>query len=181
MIRPGREIPPQQSLGRIRLLLMDVDGVLTDGSVHFDAEGREYKRFHVHDGAGLAYWHRAGGLSGMISGRGGTVVERRAGELGIHEVHLKRLDKEAVFDEILARRALDPLEVAYIGDDLLDLPVLRRVGFAASVPNGRSEVHAEVHFVTSSPGGGGAVRDVVEVLLQARGIWGDVVRRGGLP
>lgn len=176
----GRPLPPRQLLAAIELLLFDVDGVLTDGRIWFDPEGREYKSFHVMDAAGLAYWHRCGGLSGFLSGRGGHVVEQRARQLGIHEVHLGSIYKEQVFLEILARRGLPAERVAYVGDDLLDLPVLRRVGFAATVPEGRSEVKAEVHYVTNRSAGFGAGRDVIELLLQQRGSFADIVQRGGL-
>jgi 3-deoxy-D-manno-octulosonate 8-phosphate phosphatase (KDO 8-P phosphatase) len=176
----GRPLPDQAALCRIRLLLLDVDGVLTDGRVHFDAEGREYKSFHVHDASGIVHWHGAGGLSGFVSGRGGAVVEMRARELGVHEVHLKNKHKRAVFDDILTRRGLQPDQVAYVGDDLLDLPVLDVAGLAATVPEGRPEVKQRVHYVTRERAGFGAVREVVELLLRARGAWQDVVDRGGL-
>ncbi len=177
----GRELPDRERLAAIKLLLTDVDGVLTDGRLYFDGDGRELKILHVHDAAGIIYWHRAGGLSGLLSGRGGKVVEDRARELGMHELHLRILNKGTAFDEILRRNELSVEEVAYVGDDLLDLPVLRRVGLAISVPNGRPEVQALAHYVTSVPGGSGALREVVELLLEARGIWAEVVRKGGLP
>jgi 3-deoxy-D-manno-octulosonate 8-phosphate phosphatase (KDO 8-P phosphatase) len=179
--RGRRRLPPRQVLANVRWLLLDVDGVLTDGSLWFDHEGREYKSFHVHDAAGIVYWHRAGNFSGFLSGRGGDVVERRARELGVHEVLLGRIDKAAAFAELLARRAITADQVAYVGDDLLDLPVLRQVAFAATVPAGRAEVRAAVHYVTKAQGGHGAARDVVELLLAARGAWAGIVARGGLP
>ena len=177
----ARPLPDASVLRGIRMLLMDVDGVLTDGRIVFDHDGNESKSFHVHDGAGIVYWHRAGLLSGFLSGRGGRVVEDRARELGVHEIHLCRLDKERAFDELLERRRLAPSEIAYIGDDLLDVPVLRRVGFAASVCNGRSEVFRHVHYVTRTRGGDGAVREVVELLLQSQDRWDDVVAKCGMP
>lgn len=180
-MKSGRDLPDRQTLARISMLIMDVDGVLTDGRIYFDGEGREYKTFHVHDGAGIVYWHRAGGLSAFISGRGGPAVEGRARELGIHEVHLRTHRKSEALDAILASRGLTPDDVAYIGDDLLDLPVLDRVALAATVPEGRSELRAAAHMVTQARAGFGAVRDVVEVLLKARDAWDDVVAKGGLP
>jgi len=177
----GRPLPDRAALARIRLLLLDVDGVLTDGRIWFDHDGREYKSFHVHDAAGIVYWHRTGHLSGFLSGRGGEVVERRARELGVHEVHLRTVHKEAALDDILARRQLRADEVAYVGDDLLDLPVLARVGLAATVPAGRPEVHARAQFVARRPGGFGAVREVIELLLRAKSLWDGVVQKGGLP
>lgn len=176
-----RGLPSESLLREITLLLTDVDGILTDGRIHFDADGREVKSFHVHDGAGIVYWHRAGGKSGFISGRGTEVVEARGRELGVHELHLGRLDKGPVLDGILERHALEPEQVAYLGDDLADLPVLRRVGFAVTVPQARPEVREVAHHVTDADAGTGVVREVVEILLKARGQWDDVVRKGGLP
>jgi len=177
---PGRERPDDAVLQKVEFLLLDVDGVLTDGRIHFDFEGREYKSFHVHDAAGLVYWHRSGMRSGFLSGRGGEIVERRAAELGVHDVVLGRVDKNAAFAEVLARQGLTPDRVAYVGDDLLDLPVLKQVAFAATVPQARAEVAAMAHFVTERDGGFGAARDVVEELLRAKGLWQNVVDREGL-
>lgn len=172
-------MPSRSELAAIRLVLFDVDGVLTDGRIWFDRDGHEYKSFHVQDAAGIVYWHRSGGLSGFLSGRGGATVEQRARDLGIHEVLLKRLDKQEAFAELLQRRSLPASAVAYVGDDLLDLPVLDQVGFAATVPEGRDEVKARVHYVTRRPAGFGAAREVVEVLLRARGAFDAIVARGG--
>ena len=177
----GRPLPPPSALARIRLLLLDVDGVLTDGRLLLDREGREYKSFHVHDAAGIVWWHRSGGLSGFLSGRGGEIVQRRARELGVHEVVLGRIDKAAAFAELLARRGLGAEQVGFVGDDLLDLPVLRAVGFAATVPEGRTEVKAAVHYVAATPAGFGAAREVIEVLLRARGAFAEIVQKGGRP
>lgn len=173
--------PGATELARIRLLLTDVDGVLTDGRIHFDHTGQEWKSFHVHDAAGIVYWHRAGGLSGFLSGRSARVVSERADELGVHEVHLGHLDKLPVFEEIVARRELEPAEVAYVGDDLLDLPILRRVGFAVAPADARPEIRERVHHVTGAAGGFGVIREVVELLLGARGLWDEVVAKGGRP
>ena len=174
-------LPNDDVLAGIRLLLLDVDGVLTDGRLHFDASGKEVKTFHVHDGAGLVYWHRCGGISGFLSGRRSDVVVDRGRQLGVQELHLGHHDKKPVYADILERNDLRHEQVAYVGDDLLDLPVLDQVGFAVTVPNARPEVKERVHYVTHTPGGEGAVREVVELLLKARGLWEDVVRRGGLP
>ena len=180
-LTPGRRRPTDDALSAIEFLLMDVDGVLTDGRVHFDFEGREYKSFHVHDAAGIVYWHRCRGRSGFLSGRGGEIVQRRAKELGVHDITLGRIDKAAAFEELLTRQDLTPDRVAYIGDDLLDLPVLRQVGFAATVPEARAEVIRQAHFITHRSAGFGAVRDVVEELLKARGIWQSVIDKDGRP
>ena len=174
-------MPSQDGLGRIEMLLLDVDGVLTDGRIHFDHEGREYKSFHVQDDAGLVYWNRTGHISGFLSGRGGHVVEQKARELGIHEVILGRIGKKVAFAEMLQRRGITADRIAYVGDDLLDLPVLQQVGFACTVPEGVAEVRAVVHHVTRARAGFGAVREVIEVLLKAQGHWDGIVARGGLP
>jgi 3-deoxy-D-manno-octulosonate 8-phosphate phosphatase (KDO 8-P phosphatase) len=174
------KLPAPAVLAGIRMLLMDVDGVLTDGRLLFDAAGNESKLFHVYDGAGLAWWHRCGGFSGWLSGRGGAVVEHRAKELGVHEVHLKNLDKTRAFEDVLQRRSLAPAQCAFIGDDLTDLPVLRRAGFSVCPANGRIEVQQQVHYVTRARGGEGAVREVVELLLQARGTWQQLLQQDGL-
>ncbi|MCA8949894.1 MAG: HAD hydrolase family protein [Planctomycetes bacterium] len=180
MTNSGRPLPAREQLAAIRMLLLDVDGVLTDGRIWTDHDGREYKSFHVHDAAGLHYWRRCGGLTGFLSGRGGHAVERRAADLHVDEVVLHRVDKGAAFAELLARRDLAPHEIAYVGDDVLDLPVLRLAGLAATVPEARPEVLAEVHYVSSRSAGFGAARDVVELLLRARGEWDAIVRDGGL-
>jgi 3-deoxy-D-manno-octulosonate 8-phosphate phosphatase (KDO 8-P phosphatase) len=178
---PGRARPDAAQLAAIEFLLLDVDGVLTDGRIWFDHEGREYKQFHVHDASGLVQWHRLGGRSGLLSGRGGEGIDRRAHELGVHELLLRRTDKTEAFDELLQRQGLDAQQVAYVGDDLLDLPVMWRVGFAATVPQARPEALAAAHFVSARAAGFGAVRDVVEELLRARGRWDEVVAKGGRP
>jgi len=168
-------------LQNIRLLLTDVDGVLTDGCIHFDGSGGEFKTFHVHDGAGLVYWHRMGGISGFLSGRGSAVVQERASELGVQEIHLGHLDKRPIAEEILDRLKLDSSQLAYVGDDLADLPVMDLAGFSVSVPNGRIDVRQRADYVTTVNGGQGAVREVVELLLEAQDKWQDVVSRSGLP
>ena len=172
-------VPTKEQLTRIRFLLTDVDGVLTDGRLYFDHAGNESKVFHVLDGAGLAYWHRAGFKSGFLSGRDCPAVLHRATSLKVDEVHLGKLDKMPVVETIAANHRLKLDEIAYIGDDLLDVPVLRRVGFAVSVPNGRPEVHESAHYVTETPGGQGALREVVEVILKAKKMWDDVVASDG--
>ncbi len=177
----GRPLPDRAVLRGIEFLLLDVDGVMTDGRVHFDGEGREYKSFHVHDASGLVYWHRSGRRSGFLSGRGGDVVAMRARELGVHEIVLRRTDKHTAFAEILQRQGLAPHQVAYVGDDLLDLPVLRQVGFAATVPEARPEVAAAAQFVAGRSAGFGAAREVVELLMRAQETWAAVVAKDGRP
>ncbi|MBL8756577.1 MAG: HAD hydrolase family protein [Planctomycetes bacterium] len=176
---PGRPLPSQAALAAIEFLLLDVDGVLTDGRIWFDPHGDEYKQFHVHDAAGLHYWHRAGGRTGFLSGRGGHAVERRARELGVHDVILKRVDKLRAFEELLRRHSLRPENIAYVGDDVVDLPVLRVCGYAVTVPEARPDVFPHVHRITGRSSGFGAVRDVIEDLLRARGVWQAVLDKDG--
>ena len=169
------------TLAPVRMLLMDVDGVLTDGSITFDAEGRETKTFHVHDGLAIAIWHRAGFLSGFVSGRGTKVVEMRAKELGVHEVWLGKIDKGPIVAEILLRRGLAREQVAFLGDDIVDIPAMEKVGVAFAPANAREEVKRRAHHVTKATGGSGAVREVIEMLLTAKGLWQAIVQRGGVP
>lgn len=177
----SKVLPNPEILGGIKLILCDVDGVLTDGHIQFDLNGQETKTFHVHDAAGYAYWHRSGGLSGFISGRRSQVVEDRARELGVHEVFLGSLDKRPVLIEILARRSLQAHQVAYVGDDLLDLPIMREVGLAVAPADGRLEVLDCAHHVTSVRGGYGVIRETIELVLKAQGKWLEVIAKGGRP
>lgn len=161
----------------IELLLLDVDGVLTDGSVVYSDDGTELKRFHVRDGSGLKLWHAAGKRSAIVSGRKSGVVERRAAELGITPVLQGRDDKLAAFAEVLAATGLRPDQVCAIGDDLPDVPVLRRCGLAVAVADACPELRAVAHYTTAVPGGRGAVREAVEWLLKLSGRWDALTAR----
>jgi 3-deoxy-D-manno-octulosonate 8-phosphate phosphatase (KDO 8-P phosphatase) len=152
---------------KIRLLLLDVDGVLTDGT--FVPGETESKRFHSRDGIGLILARKAGWKLGLISGRRSTVVEARARELEMHFVRLGAKDKLACLDEALAQESLARNEVAYMGDDLPDLPVLMRVGLSATVADAPIEIRSRVDYVTRARGGHGAVRELVERVLLATG------------
>ncbi len=167
----------QERMARVDLLLLDVDGVLTDGSVVIDDRGVETKCFDVTDGHGLKLLQRGGVEVGLVTGRRSRVVEHRALELSIREVHQRVRDKLSVVRGILERRGLTPERVAYMGDDLVDLPVLTQVGLAITVPGAPSYVRERVHWVTERPGGRGAVREVCEGLLRARGAWEEVTRK----
>lgn len=160
---------------RIRLLLMDVDGVLTDGRIYLqslpDGTAEELKVFHAHDGAGLKL-ARAGGLrTGVITGRDSAATTRRAREVGMDFVSQKRAEKLPAYEQILREARVPDAEVAYIGDDLPDLPVLRRVGLAIAVANAAPEVKRAAHFITRHRGGDGAVREAIEAILRAQGSW----------
>jgi 3-deoxy-D-manno-octulosonate 8-phosphate phosphatase (KDO 8-P phosphatase) len=161
---------------RIRLVLMDVDGVMTDGSLLFLGDGTELKTFHAQDGIGIRLAQRAGIEIGVITGRRSPAVEHRCRELDITELHMGDWRKLPIFQEILERRGLRPEEVCFIGDDLVDLPILRRVGLAVTVPEARPEVREAVDAVSDLPGGRGAVRDVLEAILRAQGHWDDLMK-----
>lgn len=154
---------------RIQMLLMDVDGVLTDGT--FEPRGTdEGKRFHSRDGIGMVLARRAGLKLGVISGRASTIVERRARELQMSFVRLGVSDKLACLQEALHQESLSLDKVAYVGDDLPDLPILVRVGLSAAVADAHHEIRSRVDFVTRARGGHGAIRELVDELLTARGV-----------
>jgi len=164
-------------LKKIKLLLLDVDGVMTDGRIIFDSNGVESKFFNVKDGHGIKMLQRAGIEVGIISGRESKVVANRAAELGIERVFQKALDKLSPYLEILADSGLTDEEVAFIGDDLIDIPVLRRVGFAAAPADAITEVIPFVHLVTKNSGGWGAVIEISDLLLKAQGRWEELTAR----
>ncbi|MBI5464131.1 MAG: HAD hydrolase family protein [Ignavibacteriales bacterium] len=157
------------ALKNIKLLLLDVDGVMTDGGIYCTESGDELKKFHIQDGYGIVKWQRHGGKVGIITGRVSKLVARRAQELGITEVYQNLEDKLEAFGQIKATHGLKDSEIAYIGDDEFDLPVLNRVGFSAAPRNAVPAVKKQVHFTSSRNGGDGAVREVIDLLLKARG------------
>ena len=161
----------KERLEKIKLLLLDVDGVMTDGRIIFDSNGVESKFFNVKDGHGIKMLQRAGIEVGIISGRQSTVVANRAAELGIMHVYQKALDKLSPFLDILAKTSLVDSQIAFMGDDIIDIPVLRRAGFAAAPVDAVEEVFPHVHFITKNHGGCGAVREVCDLLLKGQGKW----------
>lgn len=162
---------------RLRWLLLDVDGVLTDGRLWFSADGEVMKSFDVRDGLAVQLARRAGLEVGILSARSSPVVARRAADLGLAEVLQGEADKLRAFEQLLARHGLTPDEVAYLADDLQDLPVLARCGLPASPADAVVEVRERVLYVTAAAGGRGAVRELVERLLSARGAWSGIVAR----
>ena len=162
---------------RLRLLLFDVDGVLTDGTILLDAEGRESKRFHIRDGTALVWARQAGLITGLLSARTAEATTQRARQLGIAIVRQQATDKAAAFAEILAEQRLTSDEVAYMGDDLMDLPVLEQVGLSAAPADAVDDVRARVHFVSRQPGGAGAVRELIEGVLHAQDRWTAIAER----
>jgi 3-deoxy-D-manno-octulosonate 8-phosphate phosphatase (KDO 8-P phosphatase) len=159
----------------IELLVADVDGVLTDGVVALDDRGIETKHFYVRDGMAYALWHRAGKQAAILSGRRSAAVERRAAELKIAHVLQGHEQKAAPLRSLIEGLGITPRQVCFVGDDLADLPVLGAVGLAACPADAAAEVKDAAHLVTRAPGGRGAVREVVEVILKAQGTWTDLV------
>ena len=155
----------------VRLFLVDVDGVLTDGGILFDGNGVETKRFHVRDGHGVKMMQRAGIEVGIITGRTSEAVRFRAEELGISLVRQGVFDKVAAWREILGEKGISPEESAYVGDDIVDVSLLRQVGFAATVADAEEYVLSEADYVSSRPGGHGAVREIIEFVLKSCGAW----------
>jgi 3-deoxy-D-manno-octulosonate 8-phosphate phosphatase (KDO 8-P phosphatase) len=153
---------------RIRLLVLDVDGVLTDGRLFLSASGEELKVFHVRDGSGLVAVRRAGIEVAIVSGRDSPAVTRRAAELGIRHVRQGVADKGEELDRLLAELGVDAAETACVGDDTPDLPMLRRAGLAIGVTDAHPALLEAAHWITRSPGGHGAVREVCDLLLSAR-------------
>lgn len=154
---------------KIKMLLLDVDGVMTDGSITLDNKGNETKSFHVRDGHGIKLIQNAGVIVGIITGRSSEVVNIRARELGITEVHQGAHDKIRVYDFLISKYGLRDDETAYIGDDAVDLSIFKRVGLAAAVADADESVIPHVHLVTRCKGGRGAVREVINLILKHRG------------
>jgi len=161
----------------VRLLLLDCDGVLTDGRITPVEGGEELKSFHTHDGHGLVMLHRAGVRSGIISGRTSRLVELRAADLGISYVRQGALNKLEVFETLLAEAGVEPEHVAYVGDDVVDIPLMRRCVLGVAVADATPDTRAAAHHVTRLPGGFGAVREVCELILKAQGRWDELMRR----
>ena len=155
----------------IELLAVDVDGVLTDGAIVVDDQGVESKHFHVRDGLAYSLWHRAGKHSAILSGRRAEVVRRRAEELKIAHVAQGLDEKGEAFKTLLAELGLKPHQACFVGDDLVDLPVLRSVGLAVCPADAVAEVREHAHLITAAAGGRGAIREVVEFILKAQGLW----------
>ena len=160
----------------IRLMLSDVDGVLTDGGIIFNNQGIEVKRFHVRDGLGVKLWQKAGYRFGLITHRSSNIVKMRVAELGIEIVRQGIDNKLAAMRAIVAELKLTPAHVCYIGDDLPDLPVVRCVGLGVAVADACPELRETAHYVTSLPGGSGAVRETIELILKAQSRWEDLIQ-----
>lgn len=165
-----------QRMQAIRLILSDVDGVMTDGQIVYNNQGIETKSFHVRDGLGIKLWQKSGHHFGILTARSSHIVKLRAAELGIHIVRQGFEDKLPVAQQVIESLNLSPEKVCYIGDDLTDLRVMNHVGMAAAVADAVAEVRSAAHWTAKSPGGGGAVRELVEALLKSQKRWDESIR-----
>lgn len=159
----------------IRAIVMDVDGTLTDGGIYLDDAGTEFKRYDVRDGLGISMWHRAGGKTGVITGRQGLAVTHRMRELRIGAFEQGTSDKVAALDQITARLGVTREQCAFVGDDLPDLAVMRVAGVAVAVADAPNEIRAVAQITTVAKGGHGAVRELIEMILRAQGKWDALV------
>ncbi len=161
---------------RVKLLVLDVDGVLTDGRMTLTERGDELKSFHTHDGMGINLAKRAGLTVAIVTGEKSTIAARRGAKLEVQDIVLGARRKAETVEELRQKHGVEPAEVAFMGDDLLDIPALERAGFAIAPANAVGEVRAIVDVVTRAAGGAGAVRECVELILRAKGVWDDTVR-----
>ncbi|MBM9514443.1 HAD family hydrolase [Desulfogranum marinum] len=170
----------QAALGqaqKVKLLLLDVDGVLTNGSLVYTGSGEEAKCFHTQDGLGIKLLQESGIEVGIITARNSSIVARRAEELKITHVYQGKFDKLSVYEEVLKKTGLRPMHTAYMGDDWVDLPLLNRVGFAAAPANARVEIQQRVHYLTKRNGGQGAVREVCDLIMESQGTYQQMFAR----
>ena len=174
---PGTEKMPAivEKAKKLKLLILDVDGVLTDGKLFFDNVGNEYKSFHARDGHGIKLLRQTGVEVAVISGRKSNSVALRMQSLGIEHVYQGHEDKRAAFNELIEKIGITPEQAAHVGDDLLDLPIMMRVGLAIAVDDANFAVKQRADWCTSLPGGHGAVREVCDFIMQAQGRFDDVV------
>lgn len=173
LARPSYELLTPE----VQLLILDVDGVLTDGGIIRDDSGQQIKRFHVRDGSGIVIWRRLNRQVAIITGKESLVVQHRAEELGIQYVYQNVANKLEIFDDLLQQLGFDAQQVAYMGDDLPDLPVMRRCGVPIAVADAVEEVKAEARYVTRFAGGHGAVRDAIEWLCKSMNLWEQALTR----
>ena len=160
---------------KVKLLLLDVDGVLTDGRIIYDSAGRDSKFFDVHDGLGVFVLHKFGIKTVLITAKNSKTIDYRSKDMRVAEVFADIFPKSAVLDKIIKKYRLDPDEICFVGDDLVDLSLMRRIGLPVASANAVSEIKEAALYVTSCPGGRGAVREVAELMLKAQGKWADVL------
>jgi 3-deoxy-D-manno-octulosonate 8-phosphate phosphatase (KDO 8-P phosphatase) len=167
----------KERINKVKLVMIDNDGVLTDGRIVYGDQGDELKFFNVQDGFGLTLLKRAGYKTVMISGKKSRVNQRRGKELQFLRVYQNAFDKLAVFEKVVRKYKLKYEEICYIGDDLIDLPPMKRAGFSVAVPDAVEDVLKGAHYITRNRGGHGAVREVVDILLKTQGQWAEVTSR----
>jgi len=172
----GNEIT--EKARKVRLLLLDVDGVLTDGRIIYDSEGRELKFFNVQDGLGVRLLEISGIKTVLVTTRPSEVLERRAKDMKIDRVYDGVLHKTMILDEIVDAYGVESEEICYVGDDLVDLGIMRRVGFPVAVRNACREVKEAASYITEKKGGEGAVREVSELIMKAKGTWDGALKSG---
>ncbi|MDP8233378.1 MAG: HAD-IIIA family hydrolase [Candidatus Saelkia tenebricola] len=160
----------------IKLLLLDADGVLTDGKIYYGSYGDEIKAFDVKDGLSLSLWNRAGKMSCIITAKKSSLLKRRARELRVFKVYQNAFRKIDVYEKIKKKFRLQDSQICFIGDDLIDIAVLKRVGLSITVLDAPSEVREVAHYMTDNKGGSGAVREVVEIILKAQGAWKNLIQ-----
>lgn len=163
--------PPISNLKKIKVLAMDVDGILTNGEIIVQGDGKETKIYNVQDGFGIVVFQKFGYKTAIITARSATAVAARAQDLKIHKVYQDAFPKTTAYEDMLKEFGVRDEEVCYMGDDLPDLPVLNRVGLAVTVPNAVEEAKKAADYVTRNPGGQGAVREVIELIMKAQGTW----------
>lgn len=167
----------QERASKIKLIIMDVDGVLTDGRIIYDNFGDELKFFDVQDGFGIALLRHADIKTAIVTAKKSKIVKRRAKEMGITDLYMNAMNKGKVYYKLLKKYNLGHENVCCVGDDILDAPMMKKSGFAVSVPNAVNEVKQLAHYVTQRPGGRGAVREIAELILKNQGKWEDLTRR----
>jgi len=161
---------------KIKLLLLDVDGVLTDGRIIYDSKGREIKSFYVQDGLGVYMLKKAGIPTILITAKGSSAIKPRARDMKVEEVFENVSLKSSILDKILKKYKVSSEEVCFVGDDLVDLGIMKKVGFSVAVFNASLEIKACAHYVTLKEGGKGAVREVAEIILKSKNLWDDLVK-----
>lgn len=166
-----------QRARRVKLLITDIDGVMTDGRIVYSIYGDELKFFDVTDGFGISLLNRVGIKTVIITAKKSRIVKLRARDLKVTKAYAGFLDKRIPFNDVLKRFKIPAEEICFIGDDLIDVPILKKVGFAVSVPNGMEEVKAVAHHITAKPGGRGAVREICELILKSQDKWDEATSR----
>lgn len=164
-----------QKAKKVQMLMLDVDGVLTDGSILYSEDGKEIKVFNVLDGHGIVMLKKAGIKTVIVSGRKSKALKKRAQELGIKDIYQGVFDKTKILKVLISKAGIKKENVCYMGDDITDIALLKDVGFSVSVPNGTKEVKRIVDYITKKKGGNGAVREVAEMILKAKGLWREIL------